>query len=59
MNAYQQLYDIISDAVYGTDAVLTTYQDFVLTQISTIMAIGVVLLPVIVVLAITAKLFRI
>lgn len=59
MNVYQQLYDIIGEAVYGTDAVLTTAQDFVLTQICTFMSYGVILLPAILVLVVTVRLFRI
>lgn len=58
MNAYQQLYDILSEAIYGAGATLDSYQEFILTQISTYMAYGVVLLPVIAVIAITIKLFR-
>lgn len=57
MNMYQQLYDILSDAIFG-DAVLNSYQDFVLTQISTIMAFGVTLIPVIALIALTVKLLK-
>lgn len=58
MIAYYQLYDILKEGIYGAGATLDSYQEFVLTQISTYMAYGVVLLPIIAVIAITIKLFR-
>ena len=44
---YQQLYDILSEAIYGAGTTLDNYQEFVLTQISTYMSYGVTLIPVI------------
>lgn len=58
MNVYQQLYDILSEALYGAGATLNTYQEFVLTQISTYMSYGVVLIPVIALIALTVKLLK-
>lgn len=56
-NMYQQIYDILTDAIFG-DLVLNNYQEFVLTQISTLMSFGVTLLPIIALLAITVKLLK-
>lgn len=58
MNIYAQLYDILRDAIYGAEAVLTDSQLFLLEQISTYGAIAVTLLPVIALIAITVKLLR-
>lgn len=58
MNIYQQLYDILSEAIYGAGATLDNYQEFVLTQISTYMSYGVTLIPVIALIAITVKLLK-
>ena len=57
MNIYNQLYEIIGDAVFG-EAVLNASQEFVLTQICTYMSFAVVLLPVVAVIAITVKLLK-
>lgn len=54
----QQIYDILVDALFGAEAVLEPYQDFVLTQLSTWMGVAVVLVPVIAVVAITVKLLK-
>ena len=58
MNIYNQLYEIIGEAVFGADAVLNGSQEFILTQISTYMSFAVVLLPVIACTAITVKLLK-
>lgn len=55
---YQQIYDILSEAIYGSGVMLDAYQEFVLTQISTYMAYGVTLIPVIALIAITVKLLK-
>lgn len=55
---YQQLYQILSDALYGSEAVLDNYQQFVLTQMSTWMSYAVVLIPVIAMVALTVKLLK-
>lgn len=54
----QQIYDILVDALFGAEAVLEPYQNFVLTQLSTWMGVAVVLVPVIAVVAITVKLLK-
>lgn len=54
----QQIYDILVEALFGAEAVLEPYQDFVLTQLSTWMGVAVVLVPVIAVVAITVKLLK-
>ena len=46
---FGQLYYILYDAIYGSDAVIGTAQDFVLTQIATWMTYIVILLPVLVI----------
>lgn len=58
MNIYSQLYEILQDAIYGADAVLTNSQLFILEQVSTYGAIAVTLLPVIAVVAITCKMLK-
>lgn len=58
MSIYTDLYTILSDAIYGADAALNTYQEFVLTQISTYLSYGLLLLPIIALLAITIRLLR-
>lgn len=55
---FQQIYTILSDALYGSEAVLDNYQEFVLTQMSTWMSYAVVLIPVIAMVAITVKLLK-
>lgn len=58
MIIYNELYTILSEAIYGAGAVLDTYQEFVLTQISTYLSYGLLLLPIIVLLVITIRLLR-
>lgn len=55
---FQQIYQILSDALYGSEAVLDNYQQFVLTQMSTWMSYAVVLIPVIAMVALTVKLLK-
>lgn len=55
---YQQFFDILKEAIYGAEAVLTTSQTFALDQISTIGSIAVVLAPVIAMVALTVKLLK-
>lgn len=57
MNAFQQLYDIITNAVFG-DAVLTSSQQFLCEQLATWGAVATVLLPCIVLVCLTFKLLR-
>lgn len=56
---YNQIVQIITDAVFGSGAVLEASQEFVITQIATYMSLGVVLLPFIVVCIIVAKLLKV
>ena len=58
MVIYNQLYTILSEALYGAGATLDTYQEFVLTQISTYLSYGLLLLPIIALLVITIRLLR-
>lgn len=58
MLIYNQLYTILSEALYGAGATLDTYQEFVLTQISTYLSYGLLLLPIIALLVITIRLLR-
>lgn len=58
MVIYNQLYTILSEALYGAGATLDTYQEFVLTQISTYLSYGLLLLPMIALLVITIRLLR-
>lgn len=58
MNIYNELFTILSDALYGADAVLNNYQEFVLTQISTYLSYALILLPLVVVVTFTIRLLR-
>lgn len=58
MVIYNQLFTILSEALYGAGATLDTYQEFVLTQISTYLSYGLLLLPIIALLVITIRLLR-
>lgn len=58
MIIYNELYTILSDALYGAGATLDTYQTFVLTQISTYLSYALLLLPVIALVVITIRLLR-
>lgn len=55
MSIYNQLYEILSEALYGADAVLTTAQDFALAQTCTLLSYVVVLAPVLIGLGIFLK----
>lgn len=54
----QQIYNILLDALWGAEAVLEPYQEFVLTQLSTWLGLAVVLVPVIACVAIAVKLLK-
>lgn len=56
---YDQIYTIITEAVYGSGAVLEASQEFICSQIATYMSLGCVLLPFVVVLVIVAKLLKV
>ena len=58
MVLYGQLYEILQTAIYGGNAPLDTYQEFVLTQMATYLSYGLCLLPVIAIVAITVKLLK-
>lgn len=58
MIIYNDLYTILSEALYGSEAVLDTYQSFVLTQIATYLSYGLLLLPVIALIVLTIRLLR-
>lgn len=58
MIIYNEIYTILSEAIYGAGATLDTYQSFVLTQISTYLSYGLLLLPIIALLVITIRLLR-
>lgn len=58
MNIYSQLLEVLHTAIYGADAVLTTSQTFILEQVCTWMSLGVVLTPVIAMVALTIKLLK-
>lgn len=58
MILYNQLYEILQNAIYGSNATLDTFQQFVLTQMSTYLSYGLCLLPVIAIVAVTVKLLK-
>lgn len=58
MNIYNQLLEIIQEAVYGADAVLSANQTFILEQLCTWMSVAVVVAPVIAMVALTVKLLK-
>lgn len=45
MNWYMQIYELIKEAVFGAEAVLTNNQLFLLDQISTYLSVGLAVLP--------------
>lgn len=55
---YQQLFDILKDAIYGAETVLTTNQEFILDQISTWGSLALTLAPIIAMIALTVKLLK-
>ena len=54
---FGQLYNILKDAIFGSDVTLDNNQDFVLTQISTWLTYIVLLLPILVIGIILWKVF--
>ena len=54
---FGQLYNILKDAIFGSDVTLDNNQDFVLTQISTWLTYIVLLLPILVVAIILWRVF--
>lgn len=58
MNIFNQLLVILQDAIFGADAVLSVSQQFILEQIATWMSLGVVLVPIIAMVALTVKLLK-
>lgn len=56
---YDQIYSIITEAVFGAGATLEASQEFICSQIATYMSLGCVLLPFIVVGVIVAKLLKV
>lgn len=55
---YEQIYEIIKNAVHGAEAVLTPSQEFILEQMASYMAYGVLLIPIIACIGITIKLLK-
>lgn len=55
---YSNLFNILKDAVYGSDAELTGSQEYALTLISTILTYATILLPVILVIFIAVWCFK-
>lgn len=58
MNLYAQILDIIQEALFGVDAVLTANQIFLTEQAALWLALGVLLCPIIAMLALTVKLLK-
>lgn len=57
MNLYSQILEIIQDALFG-GVELTANQVFLTEQVSMYLSLGVLLLPIIAVVAITVKLLK-
>lgn len=55
---YSNLFNILKDAVYGSDAELTGSQEYALTLISTILTYATILLPIIIVIFIVVWCFK-
>ena len=58
MDLYNQIYTIISEAIFGQGAQLTANQLFHVEQVSLYLSLAVLLLPIISLIAITVKLLK-
>lgn len=58
MNMYQQIFDILKEAIFGAEAVLSNSQSFVLDQIAIFGSVAVVLIPVVSMVAVACRLLR-